>query len=192
MGHRLAPVKRGDALQRDLLDVTADRAFEEVHRHPRLETGQQGRFDVRVRGQVEIEAVGKRIAQGLQPPGRGRVRRPRLVDGHVQPRTHVAVDRRLAIDLRQAPGGPDVVAFDAREVVFGLRVQHAEHGIGIGLAVHVRHPEVVADDLHLGGACREALQFRVAGRRRRLLLRGTGGEYDQYGEQRRGAGGACH
>ena len=40
----------------------------------------------------------------------------------------------------------DVVRLDAVEVVLGLRVDHAEHRVGVGLAVDVRDAPVVADD----------------------------------------------
>ena len=40
----------------------------------------------------------------------------------------------------------EVVGLDAVEVVLGLRVDHAEHRVGVGLAVDVRDAPVVADD----------------------------------------------
>ena len=58
----LAAVELGDTLQRNLLDVTADGTLEKVHRHPRLETFQQCRLHIRMRCQVEVQAVCKPVA----------------------------------------------------------------------------------------------------------------------------------
>ena len=61
----------------------------------------------------------------------------------------------------QAADGPDVVALHAGEIVLGLRVDHAEDGVGVGLAVDVRDAEVVADDRHACGAGGEARLLRI-------------------------------
>ncbi len=116
-----------------------------------------------MRQEVIVEAVGPGIAQRFEPVGRGRVRGLRLVDGHVEARAQVTEDRALALDLRQPAGRPDVVALDAREVILRLRIQHAEYCVGVGLAVYMRHAEVVADDFHTRGPFLQPHQLRVCG-----------------------------
>ena len=186
------PVELGDLVEGNSFDIAADRAFEEIHRHPRLESLQQRRLDVRVGCQVVIEAVRIRIAQRLQPVGGSRISRLGLIDGHVQARPHVAEDGRFAIDLGQPPGGPDVIALDAREVVLGLRIQHAEHGIGIGFAIDVRHAVVIADNLNTRGNRGETIQLRVASGWSHLLFRRAGGKDCQGGEQRQASDDSDH
>ena len=40
----------------------------------------------------------------------------------------------------------DEVGFDPVEIVFGLGIDHAEHGVGVGLALDVRNAEIIAGD----------------------------------------------
>ena len=58
----------------------------------------------------------------------------------------IAVNRRLSLRLRQQPQAVEVVALDAAEVILRLRVDHAEHRIGVGFAVDMRDAPVIADD----------------------------------------------
>ena len=42
------------------------------------------------------------------------------------------------------------------EVVFGLCVDHAKHGIGVGLAINMRDAPVIADNLDVSRLCSPA------------------------------------
>ena len=96
--------------------------------------------------QVEVEAVGPGVHQRLQPLRTGGVLRLHAVGVDEELHPQVAVDRGLALGLRQAAHRVDVVRLDAIEVVLGLRVDHPEDRVGVGLAVDVRDAPVVADD----------------------------------------------
>src|SRR2546425_1700405 len=52
----------------------------------------------------------------------------------------------ISFGLGQPPHRVDVVRLDAIEIVLGLRVNHAEDGISVGLAVDVRNAPVVTDN----------------------------------------------
>ena len=55
----------------------------------------------------------------------------------------VAVDFALALGLGKPALRVDEVRLDAVEIVFRLRVDHAEDGVSVGLAVHVRNAPIV-------------------------------------------------
>src|SRR3546814_11775099 len=54
--------------------------------------------------------------------------------------------RRLAFGLGHPPQRQQIIVLDPVEVVLGLRVDHAEHGIGITGTVHMGNAPVVAGD----------------------------------------------
>ena len=67
----------------------------------------------------------------------------------------------LTFDLGQPADRPDVVALDPREVVLALGVEQPEDRVGVALAVHVRHPEVVPVDDDVPRALPLALELGV-------------------------------
>ena len=144
-GGRLS-VEGLELVQVHALDVAADAPFAEGQRHPRLEVRDDPRLHLRMRGEVEVQSVGPRVHQRLQPRRALLVLRLHVggVDEDLHPQ--ILVDRRLPFRFREAPHRVQVVRLDAVEVVFGLRVDHAEHGVGVGLAGDVRDAPVVADD----------------------------------------------
>ena len=153
---------------RDAADSTKMLLTEE---HPRLHCG--------VPGQVEVEPVGPRHHQRLQP------RRALGIDGlhgiRIDEQLHaqVAVDGALALGFCRASLRRDEVGLDPVEVVLGLRIDHAEHGIRVGFSLDVRNAPVVAGDRDAAGL---RLPARHLGRRLRL---GGSGDEDQreYGKQ---------
>lgn len=58
-------------------------------------------------------------------------------------------ERALALCLGQPPEVGEIVGLHAVEIVFGLRVDRAEHGIGVGLTLDVRDAPVITRDRHL-------------------------------------------
>jgi hypothetical protein len=118
--------------------------------HPGLEVLDDSRFHFGMLVEIEIQAVGEGVHEGLQPGGAGLVlclQRCRLDE---ELHAEVEVDFGFAFGLGEAAHGIDVVGFDAVEVVFGLGVLHAEDGVGVGFAVDVSDAPVVADDRDVG------------------------------------------
>jgi hypothetical protein len=139
-------VERLEPGQIDALDVAADAPFAEGERHPRLEVCDDPGFHLRMCVQVVVQAVGPGVHQLLQPV------RARLVLGldvfRIDEELHpqIAPDLRLAIGFSRPPLREQEVVFHPGEVVLGLRVDEAEDCIGVGLAMDVRNPPVVAGD----------------------------------------------
>src|SRR6185437_9125212 len=163
----------------NVLDVAADAALGEGKRHPWLVVFDDLRMHVCMSGEIPVHAVGPRAHQFLQPARAFRVilLQHRGVDEQLV--AQVVPDRRFAFGLRAPAERGQVIHLDAVEVVFALRVDHPEYGIGIGLAVDVRNAPVVTRD---DDGLRFALQPRVfdAGFRdgrlpcRRRIRTGTG------------------
>ncbi len=104
------------------------------------------RFHLGMLVEVEVQPVGERVHELLQPGRAGRVLR--LQHGGVDEELHpqILIDSGLAFRLRQAPHRVDVVRLDAIEIVLGLGVLHAEDRVGVGFSVDVRDAPIVADD----------------------------------------------
>ena len=134
--------------QIDPLDIAADAAFGEGECHPRLEAGDRLRPHLGMGGEIVIEAIRPGIHQPLQPVGAGGVSRLEVCRIHVEAGAQVGPDRLLALGLGGAAERGQIVGLDPIEVVFGLGVDHAEHGIGIGPAADMRDAPVVARDRH--------------------------------------------
>ncbi len=94
----------------------------------------------------EVETVGEGVHEVPQPRrARGVLCAQRIgIDEQLHPQ--ILVNRRLALRFRKTAQRIQVVRLDPVEIVLGLRVLHAEHGVRIGFAVHVRDAPVVADD----------------------------------------------
>jgi len=116
-------------------------------------------------GEEIVETVGPRIHQVFQPRRGAAVHRFQLHLVDEQTLAQVRPQRGFSFRLRQPAERREVVRLDAIEIVFGLRIGHAEHGIRVALAVHVRDAPVVADDRHRGGLLLPA--HRVGGFRSR-------------------------
>ncbi len=139
-------VKVRQGIERHTFDIAADTAFAETQCHPRLEALDHTRMHIRMRGEVIVQAVGPCIHQRLEPAGTCGVLSLQLGGVDKQLHTQIAPDRRLTFGLGETPHGVEVIGLDAIEVVFRLRVGHAEYGVGIRLAVHVGDAPVVARD----------------------------------------------
>ncbi|MNT36295.1 hypothetical protein D3C72_1723690 [compost metagenome] len=137
--------------QVDRFDIAADAALAEAQGHPRLEMRDQPGFDVRMRGQIKIQAIGKRIHQLAQPRRAGAVLRLQLKRVDEELHAQVAVQLPLALHFSQPSHGVDVIAFHAREIVIRLRVHQAKDSIRIRLARHMGHAPGVARDADMGG-----------------------------------------
>ena len=142
----LLPVEGRELVQVHLLNVAADAPFGEGERHPRLEPGDDPGLHPRMGVQVVVQPVGPGIHQRLEPLRARPVQRLHRVgideDLHAQVPPHLP----LALGFRQPPHRIQVVGLHAIEVVFGLRIHHPEHGVGVGLPVDVRNPPIVAND----------------------------------------------
>ena len=139
-------VKRRELVEIDAFDVPADAAFAERERHPRLELRDDPGLHVRMLVQVEIQAVGPRVHQPLEPFRARRVPCPHRVGVDEQLHAQVLVDPRLALGFRQPPHRVQVVGLDAIEVVLSLRVDQAEHRVSVGLAVDVGDAPIIPED----------------------------------------------
>ena len=120
----------------------------------------------RMGGEIMVEAVGPGIHQPLEPVGAGFVIGLERGGLHVHSGAQVAPDRFLALGLGEAAERGEIVHLDAVEVVFGLRVDHPEHRVGITLAAHMGDAPFVAGDgdaLRLG-LRRDWFALVVAGR----------------------------
>ena len=96
--------------------------------------------------QVEIETVCPRVHERFQPVWT----RPILLlhAGGIDEQLHaqIAPDFFLSLRLRQPSLRQQVVGLYPVEIVLGLRVDQCEHRVGVGLAMHMRDPPVVARD----------------------------------------------
>ena len=118
---------------------------------------EQARLHLRIAGEVVVEAVGKRVAQGLQPLRSRSKRGARFVLTHVEARAQIAVERGFAFHFGKAPDSPDVVALYPREIVFSLCIEESEYGVGIRRCIDMGNSEIVAHDGHAFG---DGLQTR--------------------------------
>ncbi len=157
-------VQRFELLEVDGFDIAADAAFAEGKRHPWLEMRDQVGLDVGMGGQVVVQAVGKGDHQLFQPRRALLVLRFEEVRVDEQLHAQVAPDLGLAFHFGQAAGGGEVVAFDPAEIVLGLGVQQAEHGIGVAVAVHVGNAPSIAQNGHALGLGLHAGQVGASGR----------------------------
>ena len=163
------------------LDVAADAAFREAERHPGFEALDDLRLHVRVGGQVVVQPVGPAVHQSLQPgrtPGVLGLQHNRVDE---QLLAQIGKDRRQSLRLGRAAQRGHVVGLDAVEVVLGLGIGHAEHRVGVGLAVDVGDAPVVAGDRYLGCLGLQARQVALAfrGRERRRCGENGGGDQSQ-------------
>ena len=178
--HRLAcpAVERLQFVERYALDIAADAAFAEAQRHPRFEMHDDARMHLGMGSEVVVQTIGPGIHQGLQPAGTLGVK---LLEFHrvdEQPLAQVRPDRRLALGLGQPAQRVKVIGLHPIEVILGLRIGHAEHRVGVGLAVDVRDAPVVASDRD---GLRLALPARFVGRVR--LCRGYQAQGKQGGDR---------
>ena len=158
-------IERLQLIEVDALVVAPDAALGESEGHRWLDSLYHSRLHVGVVGEVEIQAVGPRVHEGLQPCRAGGVLLLQLdrVDEKFHPQ--VLIDFGLTIGFRETSHRIDVVQLDPIEVVFGLGVDHAEDRVGIGFSVDVRDAPIVADDGDVAGFLIPARRFLVFGRR---------------------------
>ena len=169
-------VERPDTVQRNLFNIAADRTLEEEHWHPRLESGQHLWLHFRVRRQVVVEAVGKRVAKLFEPVRRRLVCGYRLVGRHVKPRAQVAEQGFFTLGLRQPAYGPVVIPLHPWKVVLGLGVEQTEHRVRISLGIDMRHAKIVADYRHVLCSRLEAIELGRFWRRLNIRRAGAGRE----------------
>ena len=163
----------------DALDVAADAAFGEAERHPGLEVRDDSRLHVGVFVEVEVQAVGEGVHQSLQPGGACCVLLLQLDGIDEELHAQVLIDFGFAFGFGEAAHRVDVVGLDAIEVVLGLGVDHAEDGVGVGLAVDVRDAPVVADDGDVARLSLPARDLRVSVRMKQRERRRRTGEEER-------------
>jgi hypothetical protein len=105
-----------------------------------------------MRVEVVVEAVGPGVHELAQPFRTRPVELLHLGRIDEQPHAQVAPDLLLALRFGETPHGVEVVHLDPVEVVLRLRVDHAEHGVGVGSPPNVGDPPLVARDGDVVGA----------------------------------------
>jgi hypothetical protein len=105
-------------------------------------------MNIGVPQQIEIQPVGPGGHEFLQPRWRRSVELLQLRGLHEEPLTQIGINGCLTFGLGQAAQRHEVVAFDACEVVFGLRVRSAKDDVGVGGTVNVGDAPIVAHDGH--------------------------------------------
>jgi hypothetical protein len=146
MTRRGFAVERFELIEIHFLDIAADAAFSEAERHPRLESLDYARFHLGMLVEIEVQAVGIRVHQGLEPRGARGVLLLQRVGLDEELHAQILINFRFAFGLRQPAHRIDVVGFHAIEIVLGLRVDRAEDGVGISLSVDVRDAPVITND----------------------------------------------
>ena len=144
--HGLPGVEGFKPAEIDALDIAADAAFGKAERHPRFETGDDARFHCGVRGEIIVQRIGPGGGQRLQPGGACGILRLQFCRIDEQLHAQIAPDGAFAFGFGEAALRVDEVGFDPVEIVFGLGVDHAEYGVGVGLALDVRDAEIIAGD----------------------------------------------
>ena len=144
----LLRIKGLSCFEVDSLDVAADAAFGEAQRHPRLEARDRARLHIRMGREEIVQPIRPGVHQPLHLSGAAGVIGLQLIVADVEPSAQILPDCLLALRFGRAAQGGQVIRLDAREVVLGLRVDHAEHRVGVGLAVDVRDSPIVAGDRH--------------------------------------------
>ncbi len=155
-GHLARPVEALQLGQRHPLDIAPDAALAEAQRHPGLEVADHPGLHLRMGGQVVVQPVGPAVHQRLQE---GRARRiSGLQVGRIDEQflAQIRPDRGFALRLGGAAQRGQVVGLHPVEVVLGLGIDHPEHGLCVGLAVHMGDAPVVADDGHRLGFLAQA------------------------------------
>ncbi len=101
---------------------------------------------LRVGGEKEIEPVGPGIHERLHIGRALRVPGLQLWLADVEACAEVLPDGLFAFRFGGAAERGQVIRLDSRKVVLGLRIDRAEHGVGVGMSMHVRNAPVVAND----------------------------------------------
>ena len=161
---RAAAVHRCELIEVHLLDVAADAPLAEGERHPGFELPDDARLHLGMLVQVEIQAVGPRDHELLQPRGTAGVLRLHRVRIDEELHPQVAIDLLLTLGLRKPPHRIDEIRLDAVEIVLRLLVDQAEHSVRVRLPVDVGDSPVIAGD-------RDALRLLLPGRNVRRSLR---------------------
>ena len=99
-----------------------------------------------MRGEIVVQPIRPCRHQRLQEPRAARIPCFERIRADVELHPKILPDRGLAHEFRGTSHCRDVVALDAIEIVFRLRVDRTEHGVAIGVAVDVRDAPRVADD----------------------------------------------
>jgi hypothetical protein len=120
--------------------------------------------------EVVIQAVRPGNHQRFEPSRRAAILLPQPIGVDEQSFAQIAVDGCFTFRLRQPPQTVEIIAFDPIEIVFGLRVCHAEYRVRIGFAVNMRDTPIVANDVDVPGALLPSRRFLRA-----LVLAGSAG-----------------
>jgi hypothetical protein len=114
--------------------------------------------------EVVVEAVGEGVHEFAEPEGAGGVAGREGGGVEIEAGAEVVVEAGFAVGFGGAAEGGEVVGFDAGEVVFGLGVEGAEDGVGVGFAGDVGDAPAVAGDGDLPGLALPAGEFAGVGR----------------------------
>ncbi len=100
--------------------------------------------------EVEIQSVCPGVHQLAQPGGAGSILRLEFGWIDVDALTQILPDRAFALGL----GGPaergQIIGLDAREIVFCLRIDCAEHCVSVASTADMRNAPVITRDRHPG------------------------------------------
>src|SRR5215471_16951136 len=101
-------------------------------------------------GKVEVNAVSPGDHEALEPLGAGGVLTLEVVRIEKEALPQILPEGGFTFSFGRAAERGEVVGLDTIEVILALRVDHAEDGVCIRLAVNVRDAPVVAGDGHAG------------------------------------------
>ena len=111
--------------------------------------GEHARVNVRMSVEKIVQPVGPSVHQFAHLRRALRVVGLQFRLADVQPRAQILPDRLLALGFGCAAEVREIVRLDPGEIVFRLRVDHAEHGVGVSRSVDVGDAPIVASDRRL-------------------------------------------
>src|SRR5438477_303780 len=104
-----------------------------------------------MRGEEVVEPVRPSIHELAHRHGAMPIVGLQLAVADVQLRTKVLPDCLLAFGFGGASEAGEIIRFDPRKIILGLRIDHSEDRIGINFPMDVRDSPVVAHDGHMRG-----------------------------------------
>ena len=100
----------------------------------------------RVIGEILVKTGRPGLHQRLQPHRAGGILALQVYWIDEQALPQIGPDRGFALRFGQPAQVGQVVDFDPAKIILGLRIDHAEHRIGIAVAFDMGNPPIVAGD----------------------------------------------
>lgn len=99
-------------------------------------------------GEKVIQSISPGIHQPSHCNGASLVIGLELALADVEPGAKIVPDRFLAVGLGRTAKVCEIIRLDAREIVFGLSIDHSKDGVGVGLSVDMSDAPGIARDCH--------------------------------------------